>query len=198
MKDPSFEHLATSRLLIRRFRAGDAEALATYRSDPEVARYQDWEIPYPIEEASRFIASLQHRAPGTSGTWFQFAVSLASSRDLIGDIALRTGRSDPRQAELGFTFAAARQGRGYAMEAVRSVVQYSFTQLAMHRVFARTDVRNLSALRLLERIEFRREGEFRESVWFKGEWVTDVLYAQLESEWRTGPPRGSRNRKERT
>lgn len=184
MDDPSFEYVVTRRLVIRRFALGDAESLAAYRSDAEVARYQDWECPYPLSEAREFIASLHHLAPGTPGTWFQFAVSLASSDTLIGDAALGTSRADSREVELGFTFASAHQGQGYATEAVRAVVQYAFETLDMHRVFSRTDARNLRAQRLLERLGFRREGELRESVSFKGAWATDVLYAQLESEWR--------------
>jgi RimJ/RimL family protein N-acetyltransferase len=181
MEDPSFERLTSKRLVVRRFASADAEALASYRSDAEVARYQDWECPYPISEARKFIASLHDLAPGTSGTWFQFAVSLAPADNLIGDVALRTRLADVRQAELGFTFASPYQGHGYATEAVRAVVQYAFAKLAMHRVFSRTDARNLRARRLLERVGFRQEGEFRESTWFKGAWATDIVYAQLES-----------------
>jgi RimJ/RimL family protein N-acetyltransferase len=184
MEDPSFERLSSKRLVIRRFASGDAEAFASYRSDPEVARYQDWECPFPVSEARRFIASLHHLAPGTPGTWFQFAVGLAPSEALIGDVAIRTSRADARQAELGFTLAPAHQGQGYATEAVRTVVQYAFAKLAMHRVFSRTDARNLRAQRLLERLGFRQEGELRESTWFKGAWATDLLYAQLEAEWQ--------------
>ncbi len=55
-----------------------------------------------------------------------------------------------------------------------------------HRVFARTDARNLRAQRLLERLDLRREGELREGTWFEGAWATDLLYAQLESEWDAG------------
>jgi RimJ/RimL family protein N-acetyltransferase len=184
MQDPSFEHLISKRLVIRRFASDDADALASYRTDGAVARYQDWECPYPISEARRFIESLHDLAPGTPGAWFQFAVSLRSSCTLLGDVALRTSQIDMGQAELGFTFASAHQGQGYATEAVRAVVQYAFGQLAMHRVFSRTDARNLRAQRLLERTGFRHEGELRESTWFKGAWATDILYAQLESEWR--------------
>jgi len=178
MEDSSFEQLASRRLVIRRFTAVDAEAFASYRSDADVARYQDWMCPYPVSKARQFIASLQPLAPGTPGAWFQFAVSLASSGALIGDVALCAGPAASREAELGFTFATAHQGQGYATEAVGAVLQYAFAQLAMHRVSARTDARNLRAQRLLERLGFRREGELRENA------ITDFLYAQLDSEWR--------------
>jgi RimJ/RimL family protein N-acetyltransferase len=121
---------------------------------------------------------------GTPGTWFQFAVDLASSGTLIGDVALRTSSTDGRLAELGFTFARDHQGQGYATEAVGAVVQYGFQKLEMHRLCSRTDARNLRARRLLERLGFRREGELRECIWFKGAWATDLMYAHLASDWR--------------
>jgi len=182
VQDAAFERLATARLVVRRFAAADAGALAAYRSDPEVARYQAWDCPYPLEDAERFVASFEGLAPGTPGTWFQFAVALAATGALVGDVALRTSRSDPRQAEVGFSFASAHQGRGYAAEAVAAVLDYAFRRLAMQRVFSITDARNLRAQRLLERLAFRREVEFRDSTWFKGEWAREVLYAKLASE----------------
>ena len=56
----------------------------------------------------------------------------------------------------------------------------------MHRVFAQTDARNINAQRLLERLKLRREGEFRESTWFKGVFASELLYAQLKAEWNAG------------
>ena len=184
MEDPSFSKLACERLIIRRFEPADAALLAAYRSDAEIARYQAWERPYSRSEAESFIASLRGLAPGTPGTWFQFAIALVPSRTLIGDVALRTVRDEPRQAELGFTLAGSHQGHGYATEAVRCVVGCAFARLAMHRVFSLTDARNDRAQRLLERLAFRREGELRESTWFQGAWASELLYAQLESERR--------------
>ena len=46
MEDPSFEYFTSRRLVIRRFASADAASLASYRSDTEVARYQDWQCPY--------------------------------------------------------------------------------------------------------------------------------------------------------
>ena len=36
----------------------------------------------------------------------------------------------------------------------------------------------------MERVGLRREAHFRESLWFKGEWVDDVIYAMLRREWQ--------------
>lgn len=183
MEDSSFDTLSSERLVIRRFRPDDASAFATYRSDPEVARYQAWDCPFSLAQAERFIESVRNHAPGAPGSWFQFAVAIPPSGPLIGDCALRATRNDTRQAELGFTFATTYQGQGYASEAVATVLQYAFGTLALHRVFAITDVRNGAAHRLLERLRFRREGHLLHSSWFKGEWNSEFLYAQLQEEW---------------
>jgi RimJ/RimL family protein N-acetyltransferase len=183
MQDPGFTALRSERLVIRRFATADAEAFNAYRSDPEVARYQGWDS-CSLDEAQQFIRSLEGLAPGSAGRWFQFAVALIESQQLVGDCALRCTHADPRQAELGFTFARAHHGQGFAIEAVRCVLRYAFTTLDVHRIFAITDVRNLPAQRLLERLEFRREGHFIENTWFKGSWSSELLYAQLRAEWQ--------------
>ncbi|MCA9310367.1 MAG: GNAT family N-acetyltransferase, partial [Phycisphaerales bacterium] len=54
--------LRTSRLLIRPMVMADAPALAEYRSDPEVARYQGWEAPYPLHAAEALIATMESQA----------------------------------------------------------------------------------------------------------------------------------------
>ena len=184
MEDPAFVSLPAGRILLRRFRPADAEALAAYRNDPAVARYQGWKTPWPAEEATRFVASLAGLAPGTAGRWFQFAVGLAEDDALIGDCALHCTRDDPRQAELGCSFGRAHQGKGYAGEAVAALLAYAFTKLDLHRVFAFTDVRNAPARRLLERTGFRREGHLVESARSDGGWASEYLYAQLAAEWQ--------------
>jgi RimJ/RimL family protein N-acetyltransferase len=186
MGDSGFREIETPRLRVRRFRDTDAAALAGYRSDPEVARYQAWES-CTESEAADFVRSLAEVDPGTPGVWFQFAFASRSGGDLVGDCALRVTRQDPRQAELGFTLARPFQRRGLAAEGVRSVLDYAFASFELHRVFAITDERNAPAQRLLDSLGFRREARFVEGTWFKGAWATELLYAMLSREWGRRP-----------
>ena len=45
--------LRTERLSIRVMKTADAARFAEYRNDPEVARYQLWDMPYTVEAATR-------------------------------------------------------------------------------------------------------------------------------------------------
>ncbi len=176
--------LETQRLILRSFEEGDAERFAEYRSDPAVARYQGWDAPFSLTQAKQFLDVLSQTKPGTPGEWFQIALQLGASGELIGDCAFCVLDNEPRQAEIGFTLAQPYQHCGYAVEAVTRMMDYLFNDLHLHRVRAICDVENLASVRVLERLGLRQEGRLLDNVWFKGRWSSEYVYAILESEWR--------------
>jgi RimJ/RimL family protein N-acetyltransferase len=178
----AFPELHTPRLTLRQLREGDEAAVCAYRSLPEVARYQSWDS-FTLADAERLIAGQSGIAPDTPGTWFQLAVIETATGALVGDCGMYSRPDDPRQVELGITFAPAHQRRGLATEAVERVLRYVFDVLGKHRVSATTDAENLAAAALLHRLGFRQEGHFVESVWFKGVWGSEYLFALLRREW---------------
>lgn len=176
--------LETSRLFLRPFRDDDLQDFCSYRSDPQVAEYQGWEWPYDAEKAQRFLEEMQRTTPGTPGQWYQLALERKRDAALLGDAAFRLDAGDPRQVTIGITLARPYQSQGYAREAAHRLLSYLFDDLKVHRVRADTDVENLASVRLLERLGFRREAHFVESLWFKGRWASEYWYALLEQEWR--------------
>jgi aminoglycoside 6'-N-acetyltransferase len=170
---------STERLVVRRFAAGDVAAFTAYRSDPEVARYQGWDAPVPEEAARRLVTGFAGAEEGAPG-WFQYAVALDGG--LIGDVGVCLD-GNRMQAELGFTIARAHQGKGYATEAVRCVLDRVFAT-GVRRISAECDARNTASARLLERLGFGREGRRRRHTWLKGEWTDDLLFGLLAEDWR--------------
>jgi RimJ/RimL family protein N-acetyltransferase len=146
-----------------------------------VAIYQSWDS-YDEREALDFIRAMRSAEPGSPGEWFQFAVVLKGTGQLIGDCGLKT-EEDGRQAEIGVTFAREHQGKGYAFEAVSRLLDYAFSNLGVQRVVAIADQQNAPSVALLERLGMRREGSFIRNVWFKGHWASEYLYAILKEEW---------------
>ncbi len=181
MAIPVFEKVEARRLVLRRLREADLEALVAYRADPEVARYQGWS-DYDAKRGRELIESMHGRQPGEPG-WFQFAIALKETDALVGDCALRVDGHDPRQGEIGFTLSRQHQGQGLGTEAVRALLGYAFGTLGLHRIIGVTDAKNTAAARVLERVGMRREGHFLENVWFKGAWGDEFLYALLGREW---------------
>jgi aminoglycoside 6'-N-acetyltransferase len=66
--------LKTDRLRLRHFQDSDLESFLAYRNDPEVARYQGWDVPYPREKALEFVEEMKAKDPLVQGEWFQAAI----------------------------------------------------------------------------------------------------------------------------
>jgi RimJ/RimL family protein N-acetyltransferase len=173
--------IATERLVLRRFRASDAAALAAYRSAPEVARYQSWDAPFPAEKAVVAVRNFAAGTPDRPGH-FQYGIEHAADRVLIGDVYVRL-HDNLKQAEIGFTLAPAYQKRGYATEAVRAVLDRLFRLQGLHKVTGECDARNKASAALMERLGFQREGLLRQQTYIKGEWTDDLIYGLLGTEW---------------
>jgi RimJ/RimL family protein N-acetyltransferase len=178
----------TARLVLRPFRAGDEPDALAYRGLPDVCRYMPAD-PLDPADAGKFVAE---RARATSIAADGDAIILAVEREgrVIGDVVIKAGRLDDRQAEVGWSLNPDYQGRGYATEAARELIDMAFTDLGMHRAWAQLDPRNAASARVCERLGMRQEAYFREDIWFKGEWGSTAVYAILASEWldRGQPP----------
>jgi RimJ/RimL family protein N-acetyltransferase len=171
--------------MLRAFRPEDAPVFSAYRSDPEVARYQGWTPPFSLEQAQAFIKDMSHVTPGAPGQWYQIAIELKTSGELIGDVAFQVEENFSQQAVIAYTLAQAFHHQGYASEAVSRLLQYLFGTLELHRVIAYIDVENPASFSLLEKQGFRREGHHIENIWFKGAWASEYVYALLAREWKT-------------
>lgn len=172
--------LETDRLSIRILDMRDKDVFFKYRSLPEIGRFQSWR-PSNTEEIVVFIESNIAVCPNTADTWLQLALCLKDGQ-LIGDIGVHF--SDNYQVELGYTLAPKHQGKGYASEAVKAVIDYLFGSLKKHRVSASVDPDNLKSIRLLEKIGFRKEAHFIKSFCMGDRWCDDCIYAILAEEWK--------------
>lgn len=174
----------TARLTIRQLCDDDAPTLASYRSDPEVARFLSWAMPYSPQRASELINRHLGRDfdhPGESG--LNLAVVRTDTRELIGDAHIRHEGNDPRQGVIGYVFARAFHGQGYATELARGMIALFFSKPAAHRIAAYCDARNTASARVLEKAGMRHEATFVQGTFSRDRWVDEHAFGLLRSEW---------------
>lgn len=174
--------IQTRRLSIRALSLDDAEGIYSYRSLPNIYRYQNW-VPKSAAEVAQYIAKSNADGYNIAGTWFQLGLHLQSNDELIGDVGLHFLPPDNEQTEIGFTVSPGHQRMGYAFEAVTAVMAHLFHEMGKHRIVASVDPSNRASISLLEKLGMRKEGVFRKSVNIRGLWEDDILYAILEEEW---------------
>lgn len=177
-----FEEILTRHLILRDLEASDTQTIFQYRSRPEVSRFQSWGTQSG-DEIRSYISGLSAGQTGKPGSWYQVGIALRSDGKLIGDCGFHVPESEPSQAEIGIALAPEFHGRGYATETLRALFDYLFVTLGKHRVFGSVDPSNSRSVRLMQRVGMRKESHSIKSVWFKGEWVDDVIFALLASDW---------------
>ncbi|HNB35682.1 MAG TPA: GNAT family protein [Anaerolineales bacterium] len=176
--------LHTQRLMLRNFQPSDLDTFLAYRNDPEVAKYQSWSLPYPRESAEVFVREMQDVHAPKQGDWLQLALELKETGEMIGDVAFVVKEEDARQAVVGFTIASTYQKNGYATEALTMLLDYLFEDVDMHRVVADCDTENIASWKTLEKLGFRREAHFVESLLIGKEYTSEYHYGLLQREWR--------------
>lgn len=172
--------METARLNIRKFLPDDGQDLFEYLSQAEVVKYEPYRV-FTREQAER-------EAINRSKNPDFWAVCLKDTGKLIGNVYL--SKQEFETWELGYVFNMNYQGKGYATEAVRALVESLFVNNKAWRIVAFCDPLNTASWKLLERLNMRREGHLLKNVWFfKNEkdepiWKDSYEYAVLKEEWQ--------------
>lgn len=158
----TFPTLTTGRLLLRAVTADDAPDIFSFRSDPEVQKYNS-EPMKDVAEAVNLIHELhQGYKDQHSISW---GITLRDEQRVLGLCSIHQWNRYHRRAEIGYDLAQSHWGRGIGGEAVGATVRFGFQQLAVHRLEAYTIIDNLASVRMLEKLGFQLEGVRREYSW---------------------------------
>jgi RimJ/RimL family protein N-acetyltransferase len=176
--------LKTTRMTLRPYEMGDLAALHDLFGREDVCRYLLWE-PMDLDQAR---TKLEQRVRQTrieaDGDALLFAAVEEATGRMVGEFMLRLASAKSRQGEIGWSIHPDVQGRGLATEGAREMLRLGFDELGLHRILAACDPRNVASLRVMEHHGMRREAEFIENEFLKGEWIGEIVCAMLEAEWR--------------
>ncbi len=175
--------ITTARLVLRRLGGGDWKDLLELLADEELFRYTDGR-PLEEEEVLNWLQSDSHVKLTSPGQPFYLGIQARDGGKLIGYLSLHF--ADPQRLQAGLNICLNRncQRKGFALEAVRALLEFCFDGIRLHRVTALCDSRNAAACRLFEGAGLRREGELVKDKFFNGEWASTVCYAALQEEYR--------------
>lgn len=173
--------LNTARLTLRPFTQGDAASLFRIFSDAAVVRFWSNGAWTGLAQAEKMIE--EALAAYREGGLCRYAITLRDTDELIGICNLRGFFEQNRRCELGYALGSAWWGRGYAAEALESLLGHAFSALDMNRIEADIDPRNEASKRLLERLGFRQEGYMPERWIVHGEKADTAFYGLLRRYW---------------
>jgi len=175
--------IETQRLILRDFTPADWEYVHEYGSDPRVVRY----VPFGPNSLAQSKAYTWHLLKLKRKKPRKDICLLIHSKEEgcpVGGCRLNAEGSIHQDAGLGYVLIHRYWGKGYATEAAKALIQYGFSKMRLHRIWATCDIRNKVSARVLEKAGMKREGLLRKNVFQKGQWRDSYLYAILEPKTR--------------
>ncbi len=174
-----FPVLATERLILRKVEQTDAAAVLKGYSDPRVNQHLS--VAYhSLDEVQAQLDFYNSIFTTGDGIWWAICKK-EDPTDVIGNGGLNNFKPDHKCIELGYWILPGEQGKGYATEAIRSICNYAFTVLDVHRIEAIVEGENNASMQLLTKLGFTHEGVRKECEMKNGRYIDLHSFALLNS-----------------
>lgn len=169
---------------LREYRKEDISLKLNYVNDPEVLRYMESGIPYPItlnEELKWFDAISAFRDP------YRFAIEAVESGQYIGDCGINSIDWKNSVASL-VIFIGNKEywGRGYGTEAMQILLSFTFNQININKARLNVYSFNERAIKSYEKCGFKREGVLRKEIFRDGRYFDIIALGLLREEYTGG------------
>ncbi|MGE3727459.1 MAG: GNAT family N-acetyltransferase [Candidatus Sericytochromatia bacterium] len=179
-----FSQIQTSRLHFRPLEMRDQQSLFAIMSDPEVSKYNRWDVHQSISQSEEYIqAALDLYA---QGQYLEWAVCQEEDQ-LIGFFGIVWWMPDYASVELGFSLNRAYWNRGLISEALTALIHWGCDKMKLNRFEAQCEINNLASQRVLEKLGWQCEGTLRDRVYFKEAFRDMKLYSLIKRDYQNSP-----------
>ncbi len=175
----------TERLTLRFSTVDDLDDSFAFQGRDDATRYVTFNTR-TRDEVRAVLAEREtkHRRIENDDDALVISVVERESNRVIGELYFMLKSVEHQHIEIGYIFNPEFQGKGYATEGSRALLEFAFDIYDAHRVTAECDTRNPASYRVMEKLGMRRETHALEDMWFKGEWTDTYAYGILQREWR--------------
>jgi len=173
--------METKRLLLQPMEAKHLDFVFRHFSDPEINRFiLDDELVQSIEQAQEIIDF--YVPPRKS--YNRWVITLKADKTPIGTCGFHKWDERNHHAEIGYDLGTAYWHNGYMIEALQSVLHHGFETMRLNRIEAIVYPENTASLRVLERLNFQKEGLLRQSFQQGNRYYDHWLLSLLKDEWQ--------------
>ncbi|TGE10162.1 GNAT family N-acetyltransferase [Hymenobacter fodinae] len=156
--------LATTRLRLRTWQTTDAASLHSLLT----TNHERLRLNFPKTlAATRTLAATAAFIRERQRDWqqrraYQLGLWHAEAEQLLGLVTLRNVAWEIPKAELAYLLSAEAEGQGLMQEALGAVLRWAFEELGLVRLYCLLRPENKRSAQLIQRMQFRHEGCFRQ------------------------------------
>ena len=111
-----------------------------------------------------------------------WAICSAGNSIFYGVCTLNFWKKEHRCAETGYWIFPYYWGHGIVPEAMRTIIEYGFNEMNLHRILAEVEDNNKASITVLRKLGFAHEGTRKECEIKEGRFINLHMYALLKQE----------------
>jgi ribosomal-protein-alanine N-acetyltransferase len=174
-------HLKSERLVLKPIEISDLDNIHQLHSLPETDEFNALGIPENIEQTQAIIENWIAENQKEKNQIFTFLINFQNQ--FIGLISLNLGKEKYKNAEVWYKIHIDFWNKGFATEALKTIINFGFNELHLHRITAGCAVKNIGSIRVLEKVGMTLEGRKRQNLPLKTGWSDNFEYAILETDF---------------
>jgi ribosomal-protein-alanine N-acetyltransferase len=116
------------------------------------------------------------------GVWWGIAIN--RQQNIIGTIGFNNFTKRHR-ANIGYDLLTEHWNSGYITEALKTVINFGFNQLEIKRIEAEVMQGNITSEKVLEKLNFKKEGILREWMFWNGKYYDMTMFSLLKADYGT-------------
>ena len=145
--------------------------------------FATWSQASPLEERTcRPMLNGKRVPPSIEVVTFSFAIS--GSDELAGRFAYFDVNTRNRSAEFGYMVNPKLRRQGIGTRMLNIAIMHLFSTTTLNKLYCQTAAFNTASIKLLERLNFHKDGVLREHHELDGELWDDYVYSVLRREWQ--------------
>ena len=153
----------------------DTNNIIRWRNSDVVRPFFIYQKPFTVEGHLKWLESEIF-----SGKGYQFIIHRVEDDKPIGCSYLRDLDTECRKAEYGvFIGEESEKGKGIGTESLGLVMQFSFKELGLHKLFARAFANNPASINSFLKNGFEQEAYLKDEVFVNGEYRDVVFLAKI-------------------
>lgn len=165
------------KISIRKFERTDIPKKVEWINNPVNNKFLHYDIPICVKKTEKWFDS--HIGDDT-----RYDAVIEADGVPVGTIGLLSIDQKNSKAEYYIAMGEPEyKGKGVAKVASLLILEYGFEKLCLNRIYLFTEVENVSAQKLFERVGFVREGVIRQDIESHGKFVDRVVYGYLKEDW---------------
>lgn len=160
---------------LRAIEDSDSQFYYKWINDPETNDLRGLYFPTSHEEANLYIKQLSIRSPSE----FSFAI-IDKHNNPIGFIGLRSICTRSRRGEVWIYIGNKDYwNKGYGHDSLKTIVDFSFKELNLHRIWLECDANFTSAIKCYSNVGFKTEGILKDGYFRHGKYRDTMIMAIL-------------------